>query len=300
MTVRAVQIDRFGGPEVLEVREVSAPSPGPGELLIRSVATSINPIDGKLRMNDRNLGLPLTLGWDLAGVVVESREPSYHVGDRVVAMSHVVKTGRGTWSDLVALPAADVAHAPTTCSLTEAAALPLAGLTALQAWDGADVPHNGRALVVGAAGAVGGHYLQLAANAGVRVDGLVSRAEHVEPVRKLGGTLVSADHGELPNGVYDVIFDTVGLPQSGIDPVRLLTAQGRYITSLSHADLSTIPNGSKVLVQQHPDGLAALARKVDEGALQLRVAAYYPVQQVVEAHQQFESGGLLGKVVVMF
>lgn len=300
MITRAVQIDRFGGPEVLEVREVPAPRPLVGEVLVRSVAASINPIDWKLRTTDRGLGFPLTLGWDLAGIVLESRASGFRVGDRVVAMSHVLQSRRGTWSDLVVLPAADLAHAPTMCALTEAASLPLAGLTALHAWNATDTPREARALVVGAVGAVGGFYVQLASNRGVAVDGLVSRAEHVGPARKLGAVSATTDPGELADGSYEVVFDTVGIPRSAIDPSRLLTPSGQYVTSSSHADLSAVANASKVLVARDPEGLASLVEMVDAGALQLRVAAVYPIQRVREAHEHFEAGGSLGKGILVF
>jgi NADPH:quinone reductase-like Zn-dependent oxidoreductase len=301
MTMRVVQIDRFGGPEVLDIHEAPEPSPNAGEVLVRTVATSINPIDAKLRTVDRNLGFPLTLGWDLAGVVVESSVSDHRVGDRVIGMSHVLKTGgRGTWADLVAMQAADIAPAPSGCALAEASSLPLAGLTALQSWQATDVQRDARVLVVGAAGAVGGFYSMLAVNAGVTVDGLVSRGHHVDPVQKLGLASVTADPGELQRGMYDTVFDTVGPARSGTDPRQLMKPDGNYVTPAVHEDLSGIPNVSKVLVHQDPEGLSALGRMVDDGALQLRVAAYYPVQQIREAHQHFETGGLLGKVIVVF
>lgn len=298
--MRAIQIDRFGGPEVLKIREVPPPVVQPGGVVVGSVASSINPIDRKLRTRDRNLGFPLTLGWDLAGIIVESTVPEFRPGDRVIAMSHVLNTKVGTWADLVALPLADVAPAPAHTSLIEAASLPLAGLTALQAWEGMALPRGARILVVGAAGAIGAFAVQLAVDAGVAVDGLVSRVEHIDEVEKFGALVVTTKHGELPTGTYDAIFDTVGLPQSNVDASRLLKSDGQYVTSASAAELLDVPGARKVLVSRDPAGLRTIVRMVDSGVLRARVAASFPIHEIHAAHQQFEAGGLLGKVVFEF
>jgi NADPH:quinone reductase-like Zn-dependent oxidoreductase len=298
--MRAIQIDRFGGPEVLEIRDVAAPTMRDGEVLVRTIATSINPIDSKLRMKDRQLGFPLTLGWDLAGVVVDSTVPEFHAGERVIAMSHVLNTRNGTWADLVALPVADLAPAPNNASLVEAAALPLAGLTALQAWRTVSLTRDARVLVIGAAGAIGAHLVQRAAKLGITVDGVLSRESHLDEAKKLGATSVTTDYAQLADDVYDAIFDTVGLPQSGVDSQRLLKSSGRYVGLPSAADLPNGLNARKVLVERDPVGLEELAEMVDEGILRPRVAASYPLRDIRAAHEHFESGGLLGKIVVIF
>jgi NADPH:quinone reductase-like Zn-dependent oxidoreductase len=134
--MRAIQIDRFGGPEVLEVREVADPAPAAGELLVRTIASSINPVDVKTRGHVYDTGmppLPMTLGWDLAGVVADPGPSALRPGQRVIAMSPQLAAGVGTWADLVVLPAGVVASAPARVSLAEAATVPLAGLTAWQA-----------------------------------------------------------------------------------------------------------------------------------------------------------------------
>ncbi|GHE58445.1 alcohol dehydrogenase catalytic domain-containing protein [Streptomyces capitiformicae] len=162
----AVQIDVHGGPEVLSVREIAEPVPGPGEVLVRTVASSLNPVDWKTRAWDVGPEFPMTLGWDLAGIVVASSSAEFAVGDRVIAMSAQMATGRGTWAQLVALPEHLVTHAPTTLSLAEAATLPLAGTTAVQALAKLELSSRSRLLVTGAAGAVGALAVQLARRAG--------------------------------------------------------------------------------------------------------------------------------------
>src|SRR3954447_1371793 len=121
--MRAVQIDRHGGIDVLTLREVPTPVPAAGEVLVRTIASSINPVDWKTREWDRGPAFPMTLGWDLAGVVVDSDDPEFRPGDRVVAMSGQLATGIGVWSDLVCLPGAIVAPAPIRLPLVDSAAL---------------------------------------------------------------------------------------------------------------------------------------------------------------------------------
>ncbi|WP_432063045.1 NADP-dependent oxidoreductase [Streptomyces sp. S1] len=292
--MRAVQIDVHGGPEALVVREVPDPQYGEGQVLVRTVASSLNPVDWKTRARDVGPALPATLGWDLAGVVVAGGSPEFAVGDRVVAMSAQIATGRGTWAELVALPEHLVAPAPKSLSLVEAAALPLAGTTAVQALDKLRLAPGDRLLVTGAAGAVGGLAVQLARQSGVEVDGLVSRPEHVEPVRELGAGTVTDLVTDLPERAYDAVFDT-----AGVDVTAALVESGGYV-SVSDAPLPDVPGAAKSYVQESAEDLAALVELVDAGRLRVRVAAYHPVAEVRAAHERFEAGGLSGKVVLLF
>ncbi|MFH8342500.1 NADP-dependent oxidoreductase [Streptomyces sp. AM6-12] len=306
--MRAVRIDAHGGPEVLTVREIAAPEPesglesksepesgpGAGEVLVRTVASSLNPVDWKTRAWGVGPALPATLGWDLAGIVVASSAPRFAVGDRVIAMSAQLATGLGTWAELVRLPARLLAHAPTTLTLAEAATLPLAGTTAVQALAALRLESRTRLLVTGAAGAVGGLAVQLARQAGVSVDGLVSRPEHVEVVREFGASTVTRSAAELPPGAYDAVLDT-----AGVDVSRALADGGSYI-SVADAPLPDVPGAAKNYVQESAEDLTELAGLVDAGRLKVRVAAHYPFTEVRAAHERFEAGGLPGKVVLLF
>ncbi|MFJ7125788.1 NADP-dependent oxidoreductase [Streptomyces sp. NPDC098101] len=292
--MRAVQIDVHGGPEALVVREVPDPQCGEGQVLVRTVASTLNPVDWKTRAWDVGPVLPATLGWDLAGVVVASGSPEFAVGDRVIAMSAQVATGRGTWAELVALPEHLVTRAPKSLSLVEAATLPLAGTTAVQALDKLRLKPGDRLLVTGAAGAVGGLAVQLARQSGVEVDGLVSRPEHVEPVRELGAGTVTDLVTDLPERAYDAVFDT-----AGVDVTAALVEGGGYV-SVSDDPLPDVPGATKSYVQESAKDLAALVELVDAGRLRVRVAEYHPVTEVRAAHERFEAGGLSGKVVLLF
>nr|BFD89850.1 NADP-dependent oxidoreductase [Kitasatospora sp. Xyl93] len=301
--MRAIRIDRFGSPEVLDLVEDRRPLPGPGEVLVRTVATGINPVDDKTREGAIGEGtppLPLTLGWDLAGVVVDGGASPLRAGDRVFAMSHQLDTARGTWADLVALPAEAVAVAPRTVSLVEAATLPLPGLTALQTLDWLAVSAGERLLVAGAAGAVGGLALQIARARGAEVDALVSRDGQAAFVREHGAGLVSTDPAAFGGRRYDAVFDTFGAFVT-----EAVADGGRYASIATQAgpvpDLSA--RGVRTAVHQVREdgaGLAELARLVDEGALHPRVHATYGLHRIRAAHERFREGGLTGKIVVTF
>ncbi|MFB4284937.1 NADP-dependent oxidoreductase [Nonomuraea sp. MTCD27] len=290
----AIQIDRHGGPEVLTVREVPEPVPEPGEVLIRSTASSLNPVDWKTRAWDVGPELPATLGWDLAGVVVDGGGTAFRPGDHVIAMSAQIATGRGTWAERVALPTRLLAKAPTTVPLADAAALPLAGVTAVQALDKAAVTTGTRMLVIGAAGAVGGIAVQLARRAGAVIDALVSRPDHHDEARALGADKVGHTLGDLPDGAYDAVLDTAGL-----DAGRALAPGGRYVSIADHP-LPDVPGAVKSYVQEDQEQLASLAALVERGELRLRVAHRYPFHQARAAHERFEAGGNVGKFLLTF
>ncbi|MFZ3565773.1 NADP-dependent oxidoreductase [Streptomyces sp. BH097] len=292
--MRAIRIDRHGGPEVLTLDDIAEPTPAAGEVLVRATATSLNPVDWKTRAWEVGPPLPATLGWDLSGRVVTSNDPAHQVGDEVIAMSAQIATARGTWADLVALPGHLVTSAPSALPLADAATLPLAGVTALQALRKAELAPGERILVVGAAGAVGGLAVQLARSTGARVDGLVSRPEHEAEAMDLGAERVWHRPADLPRDHYPVVLDTAGL-----DAAVALAADGRYV-SVSDEPLPDVPGARKSYVQESAPDLAHLAKLVDAGELRVRIADRYPLTDIRAAHERFEAGGLLGKILVTF
>lgn len=295
--MRVVQADGLGGAEVLALRETAEPSCGPGQVLVRSVASTVNPVDRKMRAN-QNLSFPITLGWDVAGIVVESAVAEYQPGDRVIAMTNPMQSGIGAWADLVALDASHLAHAPLSVSLAEASGIPLAGLTAQQAWAKLELSPGDRVLVTGTAGAIGGFAVQFAAHDGVQVDGLVARPTHIDHVKELGAGFVTEDPSAVPKRAYAAIIDTVSLPTKGVDVREFVTVGGQYVAT--GKDSSGIPGAQSVMVSHDPDGLAHLAKLVDDGALRLRVVAHYGLEDVRVADEHAATRGLLGKVVLHF
>ncbi|MGW1994967.1 NADP-dependent oxidoreductase [Embleya sp. NPDC001921] len=303
--MRAVRIDGFGGFDRLRVEDVPEPQRGTGEVLVRTIASAINPVDDKTRLGGIAGAMPappMVLGWDVAGVVLDpgAATDDLRVGDRVFAMVPQLATGRGTWADLIAVPAHQVARAPELTSLIEAATLPLPGLTAWQALAGLELRSGEKLLVAGGTGAVGGIAVQLARHFKLDVDALVSRPAQVAAARELGADRAFDDPALLEPGTYDAVFDTFGAPV-----VDAIADGGRYtsvateagpVPDLSHRGIRT------TLHQVSPDGaaLAEIARLVDAGAVHARVHAAFPLHRVREAHEHFVRRGLTGKIALTF
>ena len=175
--MRAVLARGFGGVEVLQVAEVAVPAAGPGQVRIRVEAATVNPVDLATRsgalteaglLPERDL---VGLGWDVAGVIAEVGQgvSGFARGDRVIGLSDRLDVTLGTHADQVVLDATAVARAPAGVPAVAAATLPLNGLTAVQALDQLGLGEGQSLLVTGAAGAVGGFAVQLAAERGLRV-----------------------------------------------------------------------------------------------------------------------------------
>jgi NADPH:quinone reductase-like Zn-dependent oxidoreductase len=154
--MRAIRVDHFGGPEVLALVEAELPEAAPGEVLVRVAAAGVNPVDWAVRSGaagDRFGSPPYIPGWDIAGVI-EAAGPgtgSFAPGDRVYGMPRFPAMA-SAYAEHVTAPAAHLAAAPAHLSDTDAAGLPLAGLTALQVLDQAGVVSGQRVLVHAAAG----------------------------------------------------------------------------------------------------------------------------------------------------
>ncbi len=298
--MRAARIHDYGEITDIQIDEIPTPIPEDNEVLVATVASTINPVDVKMRTpgTPQQLpGFPVTLGWDFAGIVLQAPTGSrYQPGDRVIAMSPP-RSLAGVWAETTVIPANSLVAAPKTVSLIEAATLPLAGTTAQQAVAALAAKPGDRVLVTGAIGAVGGIAVQLLTQAGCEVTGLISRPEHSDDALKLGATTVTTNTQELKT--FDAIFDTAGI----YDPA-LLGPQTRFVTI---SDMETPPEflalGERFIhhyVQIDAAGLTQLVDMVDAGKLQLRVAQQFPLSKIHQAHETFEAGGLIGKVVIAF
>lgn len=302
--MRALMLQAPGKDGLELVEDARPPTVDAGSVLIRTVATSVNPVDIKTRNGTVSGGgpaLPNILGWDLAGVVVDPGGTEYAVGDRVIAMSLQLAAGLGTWADLVAVPASAVAHAPRTVSLAEAATLPLPGLTAWQCVEALTLAPGARLLVAGAVGAVGGLAVQLAGHRGVKVDAVVAKPHQVALASALGAHEVFLDPAEAQEGRYDAVFDTVG-----IDAGHALRDGTRYLTCATEGSAPTglDARGIELVrsqVRESGADLTALVDLVDGGNLRLRMAQALPLQEYRRALDAFEAGGLDGaKLTILF
>src|SRR5271157_5665825 len=158
--MKAIRIHEFGGPDVLKYEDVPEPQPGPNEIQVRVIATGVNPVDWKIRRGGMKLPLPMTLGFDVAGIVnaVGSDDDGFHPGDSVYAK---VAPSHGGYAEYALVGVSHAALKPKSIGFVEAAAIPTAGLTAWQSlFDVAGLEKGNSVLIHGAAGGVGSFAVQ--------------------------------------------------------------------------------------------------------------------------------------------
>jgi NADPH:quinone reductase-like Zn-dependent oxidoreductase len=298
--MRAVLLTGYGGIDKLELREVPEPSAGTGEIKVRVAASSVNPIDWKLRSGAYRqrspLEFPAILGRDAAGEVVATGPGAgaFRVGDKVLglvneAYAEYVVDKENAWAPL-----------PAGLDLIDAAALPLVLLTGTQLIEEAVRPRPGEAvLVTGAVGSVGRAAVFAALSCGAEVAAGV-RAKQRDEARKLGVDVVALDDEaelqRLPR--LDAIADTVNgdTLQKLIGKVK----PGGTIGSVLGEPAGAKERGLAVRAHlTHPDSrrLAALARSVAEGKLTIPIAKRMPLADIREAHALAERGAG-GKIVL--
>ncbi|MBQ0976062.1 zinc-dependent alcohol dehydrogenase family protein [Streptomyces griseoincarnatus] len=324
--MRAVVLEEFAGP--LEVREIERPTPGEGQVLVRVHASGVNPLDTKIRAGraaHARVRPPAVLGLDLAGQVVETGAgvSGFTPGDEVYGLTGGVGDLQGSLAQFAAVDARLLARKPATLSMREAAALPLAVITA---WEGlvdrAGVRAGQKVLVHGGAGGVGSVAVQIAAARGAEVFATASAAR-TPLVRRLGA--VPIDYTSVPveryvaehtgGAGFDIVFDTVGGPvlDASFEAVRTYT--GHVVSALGWGTHALAPlsfraatySGIFTLLpmltgrgrEHHGEILREAAALVDEGKLRpLLDGTRYTLADVADAHRSVESGTADGKVVV--
>ncbi|QGV81451.1 NADP-dependent oxidoreductase [Streptomyces ficellus] len=305
--MRAISYSRYGGPEVLEFGDHPDPKVGPDKVLVKVRAAAVNPVDWKAQAGYLDTifdtVFPVIPGWDVSGVVVQPgvSVPEYAVGDEVMGYVREDVLSHGTFAEYVAAPVRTLARKPRNLTFEEAAALPLAGLTAHQVLHRALRVRSGDTVLVHAAsGAVGSMAVQIARHLGARVIG-AAREHAQDRVRELGAEPVPYGDGFLhrvrelaPHGV-DAAFDTVG-GQVLKDSAHLLAPEGR-LASIADGEVVGL-GGHYYWVRPDTDDLTALAELVEQGALTVRVARTFPLDRAADAQRANQEGGLHGKVVV--
>ncbi len=305
--MKAVAYEAFGGPDVLQVTDLPDPHVGPDTLVVEVRAVGLNPVDYKVREGYLegliDTRFPAVPAWDVAGVVVQTGldTPEFQVGDEVLAYARKDEVQGGTLAEKVAVPVRTATRKPEGLSFEQAAALPLAGLTALQVVRRSGLGEGSTVLVHAAAGGVGSFATQLAVRAGARVVGTASQGNHdylrelgAEPV-EYGDGLVDAARGLVPDG-FDVIIDLVG--GDAMDTVPQLLAEGGTVVSITDARARDDFGGQYVWVRPDPEQLAELAALAESGDLRVEVSQTFDLDHAVDAFEALESGHTRGKIVV--
>ncbi|MBD7982263.1 NADP-dependent oxidoreductase [Oerskovia merdavium] len=305
--MRAITYSRYGGADVLELSELPTPKVGPDTVLVRVRATSVNPVDWKVREGYldaiMDATFPVVPGWDVAGVVerVGLDTPELSVGDEVFGYVRKDVVSGGTTAELVAAPVRTLARKPSSWTWEQAAGAPLAGLTALQTIDRAGVTSGQTVLVHAAAGGVGSMAVQIAVARGARVIGTASERNH-EYLRSLGAEPVTYGEGLAervralaPDGV-DVVLDYIGGEALATTPDVL--REGGTVASVVDAAARDELGGHYVWVRPDVEGLTELARLADAGQLTVDVAEVYDLADAAKAHEASRTGHVRGKVVI--
>jgi NADPH:quinone reductase len=310
MTVKAVGLLRFGGPEVLEVVEIPEPQAGPGEVRIQVHAATVSPTDTVLRQGlypagRTRSGPPYVPGMDAAGVIDQVGDGAgWRAGDQVMAI--VVPGGtRGGYAQKVVVPADSVARIPAGAGFAAASTLPMNGLTARLCLDRLGLAPGQTLAVTGAAGAFGGYTVQLAKADGLCVIADASPADEAL-VRSLGADEIVARGDDVAERIRQVIPEGVdGLADGAVLNDKVVPAirdgGGLVVVRGWDGDAGRGITVHRILVRGYAREHAKLDRlrqQVEGGAITLRVGRIFPPGQAAEAHRVLAAGGRRGGLVI--
>ncbi|MFE2163531.1 NADP-dependent oxidoreductase [Streptomyces sp. NPDC059447] len=306
--MKTARFHEFGDASVIRYEAVPRPRPAFGEVLVRVAATSFNPTEAALRAGMLQAFLPVVLpyalGWDVAGTVAEigAGVEEFTVGDRVIGRLD----GGGAAAEYVRAPAALLVAAPTSVPLVNAAALPVAGLTAWQAvFEHGKVAAGQRVLVNGAGGGVGGFVTQLATYAGAEVIATAS-SRSTEVVLRQGADQVidytAGPVGAALDGPVDTLLNLVPLSRTDATALAPVVRPGGRIISIATPIEPSADSGVSavhMVARNDVAHLAALVELVDAAALTIDISASRPLADLADVHRLGESGRTRGKVILI-
>ncbi len=324
--MKALQLEKYGDiQESLSFNEISKPSIQANDVLIEIKASAVNPIDKEIILGKLQAMLPVpfpcTVAYDVSGVVVEkgSEVKDLALGDSVY--SRVPQEQMGTIAEFVAVNADAVAKKPTNITFEEAAGIPLAGLTALQALENAGIKANDKVLIHAGSGGVGSFAVQYAKEKGAYVYTTTSTA-NLEWVKALGADRVidykTEDYKTIVKDL-DIVFDTLGQHYSA-EALELVKAGGKVVSVVGPLDEETakmfgiqdyrLPpelttpikkkNASYKFIFMHPNGahLGQIKTLIENGKIKPIVDKIYPFEQSIEALNYLNSGRAKGKIII--
>ena len=326
--MRAAVLHTYGGPDVLNIEQRPEPALRDTDILVEVHATSVNPVDTKVRQTGGGGGrsLPLILGYDVSGVIVRCGPgvKQWNVGDEIFAAPNLFRDGAN--ADYVAIDARSAARKPATVDHATAAALPLVSQTAWEALHlRARIQPGQTVLIHAGAGGVGHIAVQLARLHGCRVITTAGREESIAFCRDVLHADDVIDYRQvdfvertkqLTNGKgVPVVIDTVGgeVFQKSLD---CLAVNGQIVTILGsssgdrgrgllyknvtvHYEFMGIPTAHEIEPERPGQLLTGVARLVDAGLLKPHVSQRLPLEQVAEGHRQIETSRTVGKVVII-
>ncbi len=312
LTMRAVEYDHYGNADVLRMADHPVPQRLRDHLLIEVLASSVNPIDYRIRGGEMKglipFGFPRIPGYDVAGIVAESdSDSSFAVGDRVMAFLDHIRGG--AFADYVVCSDSVVARIPDSMSIQEAAAIPLAGTTALQSLrDHGKIKRGQSVLINGASGGVGMFAVQIAKYYDCHVDAIAS-SRNREFCLSIGADHFydyERDDFTKSNERWDIVFDVAGKAQY-LKARAVLKDDGHFVSTEPSIKgvLMTIltwplsKSGQVMLAKPSGDDLRELIRLYESGKLNVTIDSTFPFEQAAQAHRRVEEGVDRGKVVLI-
>ncbi len=305
--MQAVRIKRFGGPEVLVVEDDPIPEPKEDEALVKVRAASVNPVDYKIRSGKypavKESDLPITLGRDIAGAVEKCGKAfGLSPGNEIMAM---LGSGRGGYAEYAIVKRSEAAAKPDRLNEADAAAVPLAALTAWQGlFDQGGLQKGQRVLIHGGAGGVGHFAIQFAKAKGAYVVTTAAR-EDLNFVRGLGADEAidyKAQKFEDEVKDIDLVFDLIG-GETQARSFRVLKPGGMLVSTLQKPDKETLSQhgvrGTNYKARPDREQLTEIGSLIASGKVHPVVSKRFPLEKAAEAQKELETSHIRGKVVLI-
>ena len=315
--MKAIRIHDFGGPEVLRLEDIERPTPASDEILVRVYASGVNPVDWAIREGGNDvlrphLHLPMTLGCDMAGVVeaVGGDVTEFAPGDEVYGVPNFLQDG--SYAEYCSARAGQFARKPKTISFAQAAAVPLAALTA---WTGlypdGKLQAGERVLITGASGGVGSFAVQFAKASGAYVIGVAS-TDNLDYLRETGADEVidyRTQAVEEATGDIDLILEVSPLRdnEARLRAIGALKSGGRLVSVNVDFPFDDAVNAALrakdatgKLSQNQPNGafLTEIATLIDDGKVTVHVSETFPLEAAAQAHEISANWHTRGKLVL--
>ena len=314
--MKAIIPKGFGPIVRLAVGERAKPTPGKNDVLVKVHAASVNPKDWKLNLSLARAAPPVgrrfvppLFGDDLAGEVVEvgANVAGFEIGDRVYGMDMRLRTA--TLAEYAVIDQRRIARMPANLSFTEAAAVPLAGQTALQGLRKGRAVAGRSVLIIGASGGVGTYAVQIAKQLGCHVTGVCS-TRNIERVRALGADAVidytAGDYRQRthkPAGVFDLVFDVTSF-ETPASCAALLAPEGHFVSTMGHTRgmagtlLARRRNASLVRVESWTADLETIGDWMAAGAVRSIIDSTFGLAETQQAYDRSRTGRARGKIVI--
>jgi len=304
LNMHAVQLEKFGDPEVLTIREISRPVAGKNELLVRVRAAGVNPVDTSIRRTGTWATLPYVPGFDISGVVkaVGPDVKKFSVGDEIYAMLSLQRGGG--YAEYTIVKEDEAALKPQQITHSQAAALPLVALTAWQALiETADLREDQTVLIHAGAGGVGSIAIQLAKWRGARVITTASDYNH-SFLRNLGADVVvdyRKHRFEDFASDVDIVLDSIG-GKTQERSVSVLRDGGSLVSLVGLTEKGRNPGrnikATSILVSPNSAQLGKISRLIEDSLIRPVVTYRFPLHKATEAHEQSETRHTRGKIIL--